>query len=135
MYLHTYIGCGGGGGSQMVCCCGEGYQGDHTGVSHTCSVQYYLSVYTFVATVCFACMYYLQMIQHGVLCVVLSLSVTDSQPASVLLLVNILYVQSTFFIHCTSSPSPPLFPAPPPPPPLPLLLQASATVRPQMRTR
>ena len=53
------------------------------------------------------------------LCLVLSLSVTDSQPASVLLLVNILYVQSTLFIHCTSSPSPPLFPAPPPPPSTP----------------
>ena len=63
-YFHvsTYIGCvcGGGGGvdSQMMCCCGEGYQGDHTGVSHTCSVQYHLSVYTFVATVCFACITY-----------------------------------------------------------------------------
>ena len=37
----------------MVCCCGEGYQGDHTGVSHTCSVLYYLSVYTFIVTVLF----------------------------------------------------------------------------------
>ena len=56
--------------SQMVCCCGEGYQGDHTGVSHTCSVQYYLSVYTFVVTVCFACMYYLRMIIIPARCVV-----------------------------------------------------------------
>ena len=61
-YIHvsTYVHwvCG-RGGSQMVCCCGEGYQGDHTGVSHTCSVQYYLSVYTFVVTVCFACITYI----------------------------------------------------------------------------
>ena len=61
MYLHTLGVCVGGGGevdSQMMCCCGEGYQGDHTGVSHTCSVQYHLSVYTFVVTVCFACITY-----------------------------------------------------------------------------
>ena len=59
IYIRTLgVGGGGGGGSQMVCCCGEGYHGDHTGVSHTCSVQYYLSVYTFVVTVCFACITY-----------------------------------------------------------------------------
>lgn len=41
-----------------------------TGVSHTCSVQYYLSVYTFVVTVCFACVYYLRMILIPARCVV-----------------------------------------------------------------